>query len=104
MRFHTPPLGKEQKQMLDRAKKLLLRQDSKGGSSAGLPSYHPLLNSLWAATESISTPRKGRAGGEVGRRRGDNRFSPTPRIASLPYLPQWLLINPSWSLPGSELL
>ena len=41
----------------------------------------------------------GRWGGGRGRR--DNRFSSSPRIASFPYLPQWLLINPSWSLPGS---
>lgn len=35
---------------------------------------------------------------------GGDHFTPTPWIASFPYLPQWLLINPSWSLPGSGLL
>ena len=35
---------------------------------------------------------------------GGYQFSPPPWFASFPYLPQWLLINPSWSLPGSGLL
>lgn len=80
MRF-TPHLWETNKSKCFTAlKKLLLRQDPRGGSSAGLPSHFPLLNSLWEAKESISTPCNGHGQSGIGLalRHGSPPFPTSP--------------------------
>lgn len=97
MRF-TPHLWERNKsKRLAELKKLRLRQDLGGGSSVGLPSYL-LVNSLWRPRNPFL--HLGMATGRVG---GD-QVSPSSWMAFFPYLPEWLLINPSCSQPGSGLL